>query len=507
MKPGDCIGRYTLLHLLGEGGQASVFAARRSPDGALFAVKVEPRDKLDEPRWEQASRRLRSVDHPALVHLHDAGKQGPLVYTVMDLLDGETLQRRLARGAVPLADALLTGAQIACGLVTLHAAGFVHRDVKPNNIVLVASSEGERAVLLDFGSAKFRVEERQSVVGTNRPLTAGYAPPEALRDPMPHDGRCDVWSLGICLSFMIAGASPWGTLTDGERILAVLEGHPEPTVPPGLPSDVEELLRATMARALEERPPMVDVAVRLLGAARRLADRSHAAALARVAALCERARHERRVPAAPLSSPTAAGAGQPEGGIEDEPTVTITPTPAQPVEAGPPSAPRSIPRSSTLTTAAVGCTPPAPHRSWPLRVAYTLAAAAVIMTCATWVSLRARVRRPADGPLVPVSSTASAEADVDASRVPAASASIAPSAPASAEPTAPASSRPVPSPSTLVPPAPAPTAPSGAAPQAPGPSAPAASAPPERPRPRVPRRPPPPPPHPTAPGRLFGTEN
>ncbi len=155
LPPGKRLGPYEILAPLGAGGMGEVYRARDTRLGREVAVKVLPSSLATDPdrlkRFETEARSASSLNHPAIVVIHDVGSDGGVAYIAMELVRGQSLRQRLAGGALPIREALRIAAQIAEGLAKAHAAGIVHRDLKPENLML---SEDGYAKILDFGLAK-----------------------------------------------------------------------------------------------------------------------------------------------------------------------------------------------------------------------------------------------------------------------------------------------------------------------------------------------------------------
>src|SRR5215203_7252370 len=139
-----------------------VYKARDTRLQRTVAVKVLSPHVLADPaaraRFEREARAISGLDHPNICVVHDVGREGELEYIVMQFLDGETLADRLSRGPLSVAEALRIGADVASALDRAHRAGFLHRDVKPGNIMIVKASAQPAAKLLDFGLAKAAVD-------------------------------------------------------------------------------------------------------------------------------------------------------------------------------------------------------------------------------------------------------------------------------------------------------------------------------------------------------------
>src|SRR5580698_10530561 len=154
LAAGTHLGPYEILAAIGAGGMGEVYRARDTRLDRTVAIKILPEGLADDPqfrdRFDREARTISQLDHPNICTLYDVGEQAGTSFLVMQYLEGETLEARLKRGALPLDQALQFAMQIADALAAAHKAGIVHRDLKPGNIMLAKSG----AKLLDFGLAK-----------------------------------------------------------------------------------------------------------------------------------------------------------------------------------------------------------------------------------------------------------------------------------------------------------------------------------------------------------------
>ncbi len=154
LSPGTRLGPYEIVAPLGAGGMGEVYHARDTRLGRDVAVKVLPQHLSSNPeiraRFDREAKTISSLNHPHICTLHDVGREGDTDFLVMELIEGKTLAARLMKGALPLADVLKLGAQIADALDRAHRAGVIHRDLKPGNVMLTKSG----AKLMDFGLAR-----------------------------------------------------------------------------------------------------------------------------------------------------------------------------------------------------------------------------------------------------------------------------------------------------------------------------------------------------------------
>ena len=273
---GSVVGeRYRLVRKVGEGAMGEVYEAEHVHMRRKVAVKVLHRkfaadaDAIARLRREAES--TGTLAHPNIVEAIDFGRSADgHVYLVMEWLDGETLEVRIARGALDLHEAIDIAMQAAKGIALAHARGIVHRDIKPANLFLARERDGHMVVkLLDFGIAKLALDQNR-LTGTGAVIgTPNYmAPEQALADHV--DGRADQYGLGVILYEMIAGEPPF--LAD--TALAVLHQHTSsPPVRLGTrvrPRRIPAALEATVMRCLEKAPaarfPSMDELIAALSA-------------------------------------------------------------------------------------------------------------------------------------------------------------------------------------------------------------------------------------------------
>lgn len=254
---------YRLLRTVGEGGMGAVYEAIQLRLNQRVAVKLLTREMASNQqaftRFRREAEITSALGHPHIVHVTDFGlAPGGEPYLVMEFLEGEDLEDRLDRvGRLPLAHALHIVRQVASALAATHLKGIVHRDLKPANIYLVnAAGETDFVKVLDFGISKVqtsttRLTQVRMTMGTPR-----YMSPEQARGKMDLlDHRADQWALACITWQMLAGEAPF----QGDDVNAVLYQvcHEEPpsllSRVPGLPREVETVLRRAMAKSHVER--------------------------------------------------------------------------------------------------------------------------------------------------------------------------------------------------------------------------------------------------------------
>lgn len=271
---GQDVAGYELLRPLGRGGMGTVYVAKHTKLGKEVAIKLLPNEAFRDPsfadRFQREIRAAGGLEHTSIVRATDAGEAAGVHYLVMELVDGLDLSRivRLA-DRLDIADACEIGRQIALGLSYAHAAGIVHRDVKPSNIVLARDGT---AKLLDFGLARTTLWDEVSVELTTVGQLMGtidYMAPEQAERPESVDYRADLYALGATLFRLLAGRTPLSIAPSLSPLakLRLLAMHEPPlihTLRDDVPSELVKLISELLARNPDARPPSADhVAERL----------------------------------------------------------------------------------------------------------------------------------------------------------------------------------------------------------------------------------------------------
>ena len=202
-------GRYKLEAKLGSGGMSTVYLAKDATLDRAVAVKVMHREMSEQAdqleRFRQEARAVAKLSHPNVVAVIDAGEDGGHPYIVFEYVEGETLKQRINRvGALDPQEALAYAIEIARGLTVAHARNMVHRDIKPQNVLIDA--EG-RAKLTDFGISRQLEQDGMTATGRVLGTTDYVAPEQAMGHPV--DPRSDIYSLGVVLYEMLIGLVPF----------------------------------------------------------------------------------------------------------------------------------------------------------------------------------------------------------------------------------------------------------------------------------------------------------
>jgi len=264
-------GRFEIDEILGEGGMGAVYRGVDRSSGAKVAIKViqaTSTRQLDAlHRFIREAGAAATLTHPAVVRmLHVDASDDGLLYQVQELVDGETLTRHLARKWPP-ADAARLGAVLADALADAHARGVVHRDVKPDNVMLTTTSPGLK--LLDFGIAKLYDAVSASEETTRGGLVLGtpaYMSPEQVGGDGEVGDRADVYAVGIILFRLLTARGPFEASSPQEMMMRrVMQPAPDArTFDPSLPASLAELIARALEREPSRRPTAAELA-RTLG--------------------------------------------------------------------------------------------------------------------------------------------------------------------------------------------------------------------------------------------------
>jgi hypothetical protein len=263
------LGSYRVIDSLGRGGVGQVFKAVHELLEREVAIKVLPKERATPERIEQFLREIRtlaSLDHPHLVRALDAGRDGGVYYLVLEYVPGLNL-RKYVQGHGPLGEEEAANiiAQVALGLDYAHRRGFVHRDVKPGNVLVTAAGV---AKLSDLGFASSVFEEELSDSRSARIVgTADYLAPDHIQAPWDPKPAWDIYSLGCTLYYAVTGRVPFPEGTTEEKLRAHLEKEPvDPReLNPGLSPAFVAVLKQMMAKDPQSRPASAREVVLRLG--------------------------------------------------------------------------------------------------------------------------------------------------------------------------------------------------------------------------------------------------
>ncbi len=264
---GRVLSHYRLEELLGAGGMGVVYRAMDLKLGRAVAIKLLSHkltaDESAKARFLREARTASTLDHPNIGVVYDFGEQVGELFIVMALYEGETLKKRLEKGALNLADGVQVLCQLARGLEAAHRAGIVHRDIKPANVLLTRDGGVK---ILDFGLAKLVSDSAgQTMTQAGQAIgTVLYMSPEQLRGE-PVDSRSDLWSFGVVAYEIFAGTSPFQTGSSATTIARILNDEPPSLARvPGIPSWLARLVSRLLRKNASERPQSATQVLSLL---------------------------------------------------------------------------------------------------------------------------------------------------------------------------------------------------------------------------------------------------
>ncbi|HVK88227.1 MAG TPA: serine/threonine-protein kinase [Kofleriaceae bacterium] len=278
-EPGETVGRYRVMELLGKGGMGTVYKVEHLDLGRLYALKVLrsrvlARDATAGQRFLKEARTAARIHHPNIVDVVDLGYlPDGRPYLVMELLEGASLADRVERGALPVRDVLSIARQLATALAAAHDRGVIHTDVTPSNVLLVGTGE-PLVKLVDFGLAVLADERTDDddpkfILGT-----PAYVSPEQLRGRAPTD-RSDQYGLGAVLFELVTGRPPF----DHRDLRTLCQMHLSSPVPPvesphgPLPTKLGEVIATCLQKLPEARFPSMRALLDVLDEIERISDR------------------------------------------------------------------------------------------------------------------------------------------------------------------------------------------------------------------------------------------
>ncbi len=268
LAPGTRLGAFEILSLIGSGGMGEVYRARDTRLARDVAIKVLPSEVAAGPnrlaRFEREAQVLASLNHPNIGQIYGVEDSTGTPALVMELIEGPTLADRIAKGPIPMGEAVPIASQIVDALESAHGKGIVHRDLKPSNIKILPSGTVK---LLDFGLAKIGSSDSSEPANTQAltvtDVTAArlvgtypYMSPEQIRVHAV-DNRTDIWAFGCVLFEMIAGRNPFKQQTEPDTLAAILAREPaweaiSETIRPAIQRLVRRCLEKDLRRRLRD---------------------------------------------------------------------------------------------------------------------------------------------------------------------------------------------------------------------------------------------------------------
>lgn len=260
LPPGQVIGKYQIERLLGAGGMGEVYLARETSLNRNVALKILPAQFVLDPervaRFDREAQIISALNHPNLVTIYEVGSVDNLHFIAMEYIDGKTLSE-FSGQALKLREVLSIVAQVAEALMAAHLAGIIHRDIKPDNIMLRADGY---AKVLDFGLAKLtevephpeKVSAPQTQAGAVMGTLVYMSPEQATGETLDH--RTDIWSLGVVLYELVTGAAPFKQDVRLATVKAILQSDPGSVRDsnPSLPAELDHIIE----KALEKDPDL-----------------------------------------------------------------------------------------------------------------------------------------------------------------------------------------------------------------------------------------------------------
>jgi eukaryotic-like serine/threonine-protein kinase len=263
LAPGATFSHYRIIEQLGQGGQAIAYKAADTRLDRSVVIKILLPELASSEnarrRFDREAKLASALDHPNICAIYDIGESDGLFYIVMPYAEGRTLKQVISGRPMEILSALSIGVQVADAITTAHARGIVHRDIKPNNIVV--NDQGQVKVL-DFGLAKMLATDQEPGADLDRSMTeiglpygtAGYGSPEqAAGERVDH--RTDIFSLGVLIYEMVTGRQPFKGRNRIEILNSVINDEPEPIAEEitGAPPRLQSILDRALAKKPRER--------------------------------------------------------------------------------------------------------------------------------------------------------------------------------------------------------------------------------------------------------------
>ena len=267
LPTGHKLAHYEILEPIGKGGMGEVYRARDGKLGRDVAIKVLPEEFAENAerlaRFKREAKVLASLNHPNIASIYGLEQSENTHYLVLELVAGETLAERIARGPIPLEEALDIATQMSEALEEAHEQGIVHRDLKPAN---VKQTEDGKIKVLDFGLAKVFQEETPDADSSMSPTltrdatrvgvilgTAAYMSPEQAKGKQV-DKRADVWAFGVVLYEMLTGRRAFDGEDVSETLAYVLTKEPDwDALPAEIPASLRQVLRLCVTKSAKQR--------------------------------------------------------------------------------------------------------------------------------------------------------------------------------------------------------------------------------------------------------------
>jgi serine/threonine-protein kinase len=263
LAPGATFSHYRIIEQLGQGGQAIAYKAVDTRLDRSVVIKILLPELASSEnarrRFEREAKLASALDHPNICAIYDIDESDGLFYIVMPYAEGRTLKHVISGRPMEILSALSIGVQIADAITTAHARGIVHRDIKPNNIVV---NDQGKVKVLDFGLAKMLATDQEAGADPDKSMTeiglpygtAGYGSPEqAAGERVDH--RTDIFSLGVLIYEMVTGHQPFKGRNRIEILNSVINDEPEPVAEeiPGVPPRLQIILDRALAKKPRER--------------------------------------------------------------------------------------------------------------------------------------------------------------------------------------------------------------------------------------------------------------
>src|SRR5262249_47437430 len=294
---GSKVEQYEILDRLGGGGMGEIFRARDTRLNRMVAIKVLPKADADDDmrrrRFLLEAQSASALNHPGIITVHDILSEGDTDYLVMELVTGQTLTDLIPEGGMVPSDILNYGSQMAAAFAAAHAAGIVHRDIKPRNVMLTST---KLVKVLDFGLAKspFKGSAPNTEQTVRAPLTqagtvmgtVNYMSPEQAEGKNV-DSRSDIFSFGIVLYEMVTGKSAFASNSVISTMSAILRDEPKPisALSPNTPAGLDDIINGCLRKNVDERTQSMDEVREALEALRRVYDPTTSPTVSRTAAL------------------------------------------------------------------------------------------------------------------------------------------------------------------------------------------------------------------------------